>query len=200
MRRWALLVAILSFGLLAISGAPARAAFLGSGNTVVITYEFPGGQEIEGNHGAPDTIALDAGGVVVGEGALDGVSITISATQIVFKNFIPAEFCDTAGQHPCKDAFNGFEFQFSSGVDIAGATLDPASASDFLPTGSGINLASSTDLLVDVAGDTPAVNDQLVLDLTFAPVSTPEPMSLAILAPGFAALGLMRRRRSRSDG
>jgi hypothetical protein len=206
MRGYNLFAATATLGLAAGIGAPAQAGLIGTGtNTVVIDYEFPGGLEIEGNGGAPDTIAIGSGGVTVPEGALDGASITLTDTQIIIKNFIPAEFCDTPGQHPCADAFNGFEFKFSSGVDITGATTDAASAADFRPTGSGIDLASSTDLLIDVAGDSPLAGDELIIDLAFPasspppppPPSVPEPGSLWLLGAGLAALHLTSKIRPR---
>jgi hypothetical protein len=192
---------IAALGLVVTAGVPAQAGLIGNGtNTVVVTYQFPGGSEIEGNGGAPDTIAIGTTGVTIPEGALDGTLIMLTDTQIIFKNLLPAEFCDTAGQHPCADAFNGFEFKFSSGVDIIGASVDAASASDFRPTGSGVDLASSTDLRVNVASDTPRVNDELILDLDFAPSTVPEPDSIlllgACLAGLFGARQIHRTRRA----
>ena len=51
----------------------------------------------------------------------------------------------------------------------------------------GLQLLSSTDILVDVTGDAPNMGDKLILDVTTAgttPTPIPEPASLALLASG----------------
>jgi PEP-CTERM motif len=182
--------------LLTLASVPARADLISTPpNTVVITYQFPAGEEIEGNGGAPDTITIGPSGVTVPEGALDGASIVITGTRITIKNLIPTEFCDTPGQHPCADAFNGFQFAFSSGVDIAGVTVDPVTSADFRPTGSGIKLSSPSDLLVNVSGDAPAVDDILVLDLAFPAETVPEPASIVLLGTVLAGILWWHRPR-----
>jgi hypothetical protein len=97
---------------------------------------------------------------------------------------------------------DGFDFKFT-GEDILGVTVDPASAADMLPvtgtfqgnTHSGLQLISPNEIRVDLTGDLPAVDDQLLLDLSFTPTTStvPEPRTLPLLC-GALALGLVIRR------
>ena len=108
-------------------------------------------------------------------------------------------FC-TVLTSPCPDVFTGFAFTFSSGVDVTGVSVDPASAPGFRPSGTGLQLLTPTDIIVNVAGDAPNPNDQLILDLTFptvGPPPVPEPSTWAMLLLGFAGLGVIGYRRTR---
>jgi hypothetical protein len=63
------------------------------------------------------------------QGVADGATISVGDTQIVITNLIPETFCSdgkSAGA-ACKDPFTGFEFLFSSGVDITGVSVDSSS-------------------------------------------------------------------------
>ena len=127
-------------------------------------------------------------------------TISVGDTQIVITNLSTIPFC--SGALPCSDPFVGFQFMFSSGVDITGVSVDPASAADFLPNDTaphdGLQLLSPTRIVVDVAGDLPAVGDKLILDVTSEEVllpTVPEPSTWALMLLGFAGLGFAGWRR-----
>ena len=101
-------------------------------------------------------------------GSISESTISVGDTQIVITNQEAVPFCSRT--LPCSDPFVGFQFIFSSGVDITGVSVDPASAADFLPNDTaphdGLQLLSPTRIVVDVAGDSPGVGDKLILDVT----------------------------------
>lgn len=108
------------------------------------------------------------------------------------------------GGAPCNNTFAGFGFTFSSGVDITGVSVDPASAADFRPNTTsphmGLQLLSSTDILVDVTGEAPNMGDELILDVMTTgttPTPIPEPASFALLAGGLVGLLAIKRRAKR---
>ena len=132
-------------------------------------------------------------------GSTSELTISVGDTQIVITNQEAVPFC--SGALPCSDPFVGFQFIFSSGVDITGVSVDPASAADFLPNDTaphdGLQLLSPTRIVVDVAGDLPGVGDKLILDVTTGggPPPVPEPSTWALMLLGFAGLGFAGWRR-----
>jgi hypothetical protein len=139
--------------------------------------------------------AIGPGGLAIPAHALDLSDILVGNTTITITGESSLPFCSTGS--PCTDSFTGFEFKFSSGANISGVTVDPASAVTLLPV-SPITF-SPTDILVNLTGDASNVGDSLILDLTFSNSvsTTPLPAALPLFAAGLGALGLLAQRRKR---
>jgi hypothetical protein len=140
------------------------------------------------------------------QGAQSGSTISVGDTRIVITNELSATFCSdgTSAGSACTDPFTGFQFIFSSGVDITGVSVDPASAPDFRPNDTaphdGLQLLSPTRIVLDVTGDAPAIGDKLILDVTTNGVPTvPEPSTWALMLLGFAGLGFAGWRRTAAE-
>jgi len=200
--RFLALIVTASLSFLSLSW-PAQAGLIGNGtNSVQALFHFFDGTN-QVTVGEPETnpatpVALNAADVTIPEGALDGVQIDLFDTKITLTNEVPSAFC-SSGAPPCAGEFWAFEFQFSSGVNIAGVSLDASTAADFQPTGSNLDLVSPTDVQVEVTGDNPAIGDPLTLDLTFpaagpSPSAVPEPKSVLLFVSGLIGLLLVYRR------
>jgi hypothetical protein len=191
------IVTTVALGLILLACPHAHAGLIGNGTNTVNALFFHGAQipadeEME-DHGSPPTsgpATIGSSGVNFLEGALDHSIIHVGDTQITITNQAPSN----VPYGSTSDSFDGFEFQFSSGVDITGVTVDPASAADFGPRNSGVVLASPTDILVNIAGDAPNPGDPLILDLSVQPV-VPEPASLTLLTAGLLLAGGRRKGR-----
>ena len=212
--RFGFLIAVAA-ALLGIASAPARAGL--DGSTVEASFWIPGnGLTTTSPPPGPCTTKLPCeipnflpGGTtnsplptVPVDFALSAVSestISVGDTQIVITNQAALPFCSTSLS--CSDPFVGFQFIFSSGVDITGVSVDPASAADFRPNDTaphdGLQLLSPTRIVVDVTSDLPAVGSSLILDVSFTPVGppVPEPSTWALMLLGFAGLGFAGWRR-----
>ena len=151
--------------------------------------------------------------VAFGQDFLTLTTPTISDTQITILNNSDLPFCTTA--LPCNDVFDGWVFTFLGGQPIKSVTVDPSSSPGFLPvnlafvnnntvsyhvTGPVGNFTQYTgnSIYVNLAGDAPALNDQLVLDITTGGV--PEPSTWALMLVGFGGLGwaALRKRTLRA--
>jgi hypothetical protein len=208
--------------LLGIASAPARAGL--DGSTVEASFWIPviGGPTTTSPPPGPcvmgmglpceipnflpggtTNVPLPTAPVDFAQGANSGSTISVGDTRIVITNKLSATFCSdgTSAGSACTDPFTGFQFIFSSGVDITGVSVDPASAADFRPNDTvphdGLQLLSPTRIVLDVAGDAPAVDRALILDVAFTPVGppVPEPSTWALMLLGFAGLGFAGWRR-----
>ena len=195
-----LLTSTVVAGLAALTSLPADAGLIGSGRTVLPGFEYV----LNGTPGVenPNNIATStnlpaslASPVSYGQGAISGASIVVGDTQITITNLLtnmPFCFNPTGGVGTaCNDPYDTFRFTFT-GENITGVSVDPASAAKFQPATFGAHLGlqfiGPNEIAVDVAGDNPAVNDTLILDLAFPvpppppppppPTGVPEPASL----------------------
>jgi PEP-CTERM motif len=204
--------AAIVLALLVAGSPPAQAGLVGNGtNTVEASFWLPvfGSPttspppetcttldpcELQTPESTPPYIPVD-----FQQGAISLSTISVGDTRIVITNEGTVPFCSTA--LPCSDPFVGFEFVFSSGVDITGVSVDSASSTDFLPNDTaphnGLQLLSPTRIVVDVTGDAPSLGDKLMLDLTFPSVTptVPEASTWAMMLLGFAGLGFAGWRR-----
>ena len=147
----------LGLGLVLLAGPPAQAGLIGNGTNTVNALFFlgahiPADEEMEdfGNPPMVGPAIIGPAGLDFIEGAIDLSTIHVGDTQITITNLAPP----TSPFGSITDSFDGFEFQFSAGVDIKGVHVDPAGAAAFQPIANGLSF-NATDILVNVAGDAP---------------------------------------------
>jgi hypothetical protein len=200
--RFRFLIAAATAALLANASAPARAnLFAIPPNTVDAVYfngtfadTEPQDHLVPGS--SPPVFEIGAipilnptGADFVPTGSAD-TAIHVSGDSIKLTSETSGPYC-LLSEVPCTDQIDGFEFTFSSGVDITGAKVDPASQFGVF----ALDLKSPTDLLVNLTGiNVPVAGDSLTIDLTF-PGAIPEPSTWALMLLGFAGLGFAGWRR-----
>jgi len=191
---------LISTALIVLTPGSAYASLVGPGRTVQAFYyngilADPEG-EVPVGAGSDDPASL-ASPVMYMEGSADLSLISVGNTQIVITNLDSGfPFCVTNERGTaCPDAIDGFDLKFT-GEDIIGVTVASATPADFLPvsgtfqgnTHLGLQLISPNEIRVDVTGDEPLLDDELILDVETAP----EPSTLLLCAP--LAFGLLIRR------
>ena len=216
MRRNLLLLAATTVALSSMACVPAQAGLLGAGNTVQAIYVDGSFNDLEyetstGSVASPTPESL-ASTANFAEGTIDGSTISVSDTQITITNLLTPgtgeAYCynGTAGTG-CTDPIDGFEFLFT-GENITSVSIDPSTTTGFLPvsgtfqgnTHDGLQLINNNEILVDITGDDPPTNGQLIIDInngSSSPTPTPEPTSLALLASAALGIGTATRRRWR---
>ena len=178
-----LLTSATLLGLAWLLSGHAHAGLFTAGATVQAFYyngvfASPEG-EIPVGGSTSDPTSIAAAAVDYQQGSADGSSIHVDDTQIKITNLLSgAPFCFPVGNVglACTDEIDGFDFKFT-GENILGVAVNGASAAGFLPAtfGShlGLQLISPNEIRVDVTGDLPLANDQLILDLAFTPPPPP---------------------------
>jgi hypothetical protein len=181
--------------LLAQAGRSAYAGLISDGTNTVSALFFLGTAVPSPPYTNPPPTEIEGGGPMLIPahfpiGVEDEATIDVADTTITITNQASLPFCSVSTV-PCPDVFTGFAFSFSAGVDITGVSVDPASAADFRPAGvSPLELLTPTDIIVNLVGETPAIGDQLILDVTTAvkPTPVPVPPSITLFGIGLVAM------------
>lgn len=204
------LASLLLFGLAGVTSAPAQGL---TGSTVTANSWFggtsspPGACDPQTNAacnlmdyntpGGPTNDPLPIVPVAFVEDFLTLTTTSISANTITIVNNVAGPFCSTAA---CDDVFSGFVFTFAGALPITSVTVDSGSDPNFLPIVGGLTF-TPTAIFVNLAGDSPAVGDQLILDVTTnGTTPVPEPSTWALMLLGFAGLGLVGYQRKGAAG
>lgn len=203
------LATLLFFGLAGVASAPARAGLVGatvqSASYFNVSFPPPAASPIEctiikcnildyqGPSG-PTNSPLPIVPVTYLEDILTLTTVSVGDTQITITN-------DFAGQFGTPGTFSGYVFTFTGAPDITKVLVDSGSSAAFQPALPGGLSSTTNSITVNVAGDNPAVGDQLILDVTAgsAPV-VPEPSTWAMMLLGFAGLGFVGYRRKGGHG
>jgi len=193
-----------NFTIFGMIGAPAQAGLVGatvqSASYFDVSFPPPAASPIEctiidcniidyqGPSG-PTNSPLPIVPVTYLEDSLTLTTVSVGDTQITITN-------DSTGQFGTPGSFSGYMFTFTGAPDITKVLVDSGSSADFQPVLPGGLSSTATSITVNVAGDSLAVGDKLILDVTAgsAPV-VPEPSTWAMMLLGFAGLGFAGYRR-----
>ena len=125
----------------------------------IINYPIGGGS----SQNNPLTTVPATGGLNFVLDSLSLAYVSVFDKEITITYNSDLTFCYNPGQ--CGGPFSGFGFYFSNGVDITKVTA--SGSSSFQPIPGGLS-SSPTTILVNLNGDAPAMNDELVLNVYFA--------------------------------
>ncbi len=182
-------IASIAAAALVVGGLSSPPAFAGLiGDQVDGSYYY-------GNDTSAGNLVQDAGVITVANTVtFDSISPPLYAT--IDGSMITLFLGAVTQQFDASAAFNGVVFTDTTSSNITGATLD--ALTNVTGTAPIVSFTSNT-VSVDLSGTFfSANNQQVVVDVaTSSPTSTPEPLTLSILATGMIGLGVARRRRSR---
>jgi len=197
--RFGTFLGIACMGVAMVASLPAKADLIGTGSNTVdpvfyIGDKLPGETEDEGTQTLANPLTYSFGGS-------SETSLQFTDTQVTLTDGFGDPYCNPVSATPCAKQLVGFEFFFSSGVDITGVSVGAPTSPDFHPV--ALSLVTPQDVLVNLTDLDPAAGDVLTLDFSFTPIGTgggptdtPEPMSAALLGVGLVGLLVLRSRRS----
>ena len=126
---------------------------------------------------------------------IDDGSLAVTGTEIIW-TAAETEIYPAGVASPPVSAFDGFDVAFTGAPAITDVTVDPASTIPPVPF-SGFPASSPTgisfnsfNVFVDLAGDSVAVGDQLILDVQ----TVPEPGAMVLLGSALVILAGYKSR------